>query len=104
MPGIPLFCETFVVPTANYVFTGIQFGQRNPGEVFDKNVKLFFNAATVGFTEDSWIKKAIKDSKTRWKNMPLKTDETRFMNEAASVFKSHNTILLVSIFLILVKE
>ena len=104
MPGIPLFCETFVVPTANYVFTGIQFGQRNPGDVSAENVKLFFNAATVGFTEDSWIKKAIKDSKAKWKNMPLIPDKTRFMNEATPVFKTDNTLLLVSIFLFLLKE
>ena len=104
MPGTPLFCETITVPTANYVFTGIQFQQRNPGEVFAQNIKLFFNVATVGLTEDSWIKKAVKDSKTGWTNMPLKTDEARFTSEAASVFQSHNIILLVSVLLILLKE
>ena len=104
MPGIPLFCETFVVPTANYVFTGIQFRQHNPDEISAKKVIFFFNVATVGLTENSWIKRAMKDSNTGWTNMPLKTDEARFTSEAASVFQSHNTILLVPVLLILLKE
>ena len=104
MPGTPLFCETITVPTANYVFAGIQFQQGNPGEVYAKNVKLFFNAATVGLTEDSWIKKAINDSNAGWTKMPLKTDKSRSMNEATSVFKSHKTIPLVPVLLILLKE
>ena len=64
----------------------------------------FFNAATVGLTEDSWIKKAINDSNAGWTKMPLKTDKSRSMNEATSVFKSHKTILLVPVLLILLKE
>ena len=99
-----MFCETSTVSTANYVFTGIQFQQHNPDEIFAKKVIFFFNVATVGLTEDSWIKRAIKDSNTKWTNMPLKTDETRFTNEAASFFQSHDTILLVPVLLILLKE
>ena len=80
-----MFCETITVPTANYIFTGIQFQQHNPGNVYAKNVKLFFNAATVGLTEDSWIKKAIKDSNTGWKYIPVRTTHSTVMGPKLNI-------------------